>query len=64
MTQSRRPNIQQHTARPNQPIQTSSMAAEDEEERMAYIDFINKLMHRMRTDSIKRMLESALVEIK
>ena len=64
MTQSRKPNIQQHTARPNQPIQNPSMAAEDEEERMAYIDFINKLMHRMRMDSIKRMLESALVEIK
>lgn len=64
MTQSRRPNIQQHTARPNQPIQNPSMAAEDEEERMAYIDFINKLMHRMRMDSIKRMLEYALVETK
>lgn len=64
MTQSRRPNIQQHTSRPNQPIQNPSMAAENEEERMAYIDFINKLMHRMRMDSIKRMLEYALVETK
>lgn len=62
MTQSRRPNIQQHTARPNQPIQNSIISAEDAEERMAYIYFIIKLMHRMGMDSIKRMLEYALVE--
>ena len=62
MTQSRRPNIQQHTARPNQQIHNTIIASEDAEERMAYIYFINKLMHRMGMDSIERMLEYALVE--
>lgn len=64
MTQSRRPNIQQHTARPNQQIHKTIMSADDAEERMAYIEFITKLLNRMRMDSIKRILESALVETK
>ena len=61
MTQSRRPNIQQHSARPAAaPAQT----AENEEEKIEYIEFINKLMHRMRMDGVKKMLEHALEELK
>ena len=57
MTTTRRPNIPQHSARPAQK------AEEQSEEMMAYIEFINMLMHRMRLDSLKRMLEAALKEI-
>lgn len=57
MTNTRRPTIQQHSARPAPQAEGKS------EEMMAYIDFVNKLMHRMRLDSLKRMLEAALKEI-
>lgn len=63
MTNTRRPTIQQHSARPA-AAEAPAQTAENEEEKIEYIDFINKLMHRMRMDSIKRMLEAALVEVK
>ena len=63
MTNTRRPNIQQHSARPA-PMTAAPTQTEDEDGKMEYIDFINKLMHRMRMDSIKRMLEAALTEVK
>ena len=62
MTNTRRPNIQQHSARPA-PM-TAAQDTTNEEGKMEYIDFINKLMHRMKMDSIKRMLEAALTEVK
>lgn len=64
MTHSRRPTIQQHSARPAPMTAAPDTQTEDEEGKMEYIDFINKLMHRMRMDSIKRMLEAALTEVK
>lgn len=64
MTNSRRPNIQQHSARPAPTTAAPAQTVEDDEGKMEYIDFINKLMHRMRMDSIKRMLEAALTEVK
>lgn len=65
MTQSRRSNIQQHRARPADPARTAhtNRPEENEEEKITYIDFINKLLHKMRMDSIKRMLDTALDEI-
>lgn len=63
MTQTRRPNIQQHTARPAPASAAPAQKQIEEEEMIEYIDFINKLMHRMRRDSIKRMLEAALHEL-
>lgn len=65
MTHSRRANIQQHRARPAEPdgAANDNRTEEREEEKVVYIDFINKLMHRMRLDSIKRMLDAALEEI-
>lgn len=36
---------------------------DDEYCRKAYIEFINKLMHRMRMDGISRMLDTDLEEI-
>ena len=64
MTNTRRPNIQQHSARPAPMTAAQNTPSEDDEGKMEYIDFINKLMHRMRMDSIKRMLECALTELK
>lgn len=64
MTNTRRPTIQQHSARPAPMTAAQNTQTEDEEGKMEYIDFINKLMHRMRMDSIKRMLEAALTETK
>lgn len=64
MTNSRRPNIQQHSARPAPMTAAQNTPKEEDEGKMEYIDFINKLMHRMRMDSIKRMLEAALTEVK
>ena len=61
MNQARRPNIQQHRAR---PAAAQAQQEENEEEKIEYIEFINRLMHRMRMDSIKRMLEAALTEVK
>lgn len=56
-TTHRRPTTQAHRARP-----ASRTAAQDIEQqhRMEYIDFINKLMHRMKMDGIERMLDAAL----
>lgn len=59
MTNTRRPNIQQHSARPA-PMTAAQNAQEDDEGKMEYIEFIDKLMHRMRMDGIKTMLERAL----
>lgn len=47
-----------HRARPAQ----TQRREESEEVKTAYIEFIDKLMHRMRMDSIERMLEAALKE--
>ena len=58
MRHSRRPNIAQHRARP-----APAQQPENEEEKIEYIEFINKLMYRMRLDSVKRMLEAALKEV-
>ena len=46
-----------HRARP------APAELENEEEKIEYIEFINKLMYRMRLDSVKRMLEAALKEV-
>ena len=56
-TTHRRPAKQAHRARP-----ASRNAAQDIEQqhRMEYIDFINRLMHRMKMDGIERMLDAAL----
>ena len=56
-TTHRRPAKQAHRARP-----ASRVAAQDIEQqhRMEYIDFINRLMHRMKMDGIERMLDAAL----
>ena len=62
MTQSRRANVPMHSARPA-PAAKPEVPAEDEEGKMEYIEFINRLMHRMRMDSVKRMLEAALKEV-
>ncbi|MBR4057893.1 MAG: hypothetical protein IKK00_07150 [Oscillospiraceae bacterium] len=64
MTNTRRPNIQQHSARPAPMTAAPDTQTEDDEGKMEYIDFINKLMHRMQMDSIRRMLECALTEVK
>lgn len=61
MTQSRRANVPMHSARPA-PAAKPEVPAEDEE-KIEYIEFINKLMYRMRLDSVKRMLEAALKEV-
>lgn len=58
-TTHRRPTVQAHRARPAGKI---TQEAIEEEQRMEYIDFINRLMFRMRMDSIKRMLDKALEE--
>lgn len=66
MTQSRNSNIQNHRSRPinaakgahdHRPEETG------EEEKITYIEFINRLMHKMKMDSVKRMLEAALNEL-
>ncbi|MBQ7886404.1 MAG: hypothetical protein IJ313_05870 [Clostridia bacterium] len=56
-TTHRRPVMQAHRARP-----ASNAAAQEIEQqhRMEYIDFINRLMHRMKMDGIERMLDAAL----
>lgn len=64
MTNTRRPTIQQHSARPAPMTAAQNTQTEDDEGKMEYIDFINKLMHRMQMDSIRRMLECALTEVK
>ena len=64
MTNTRRPTIQQHSARPAPMTAAQNTQTEDDEGKMEYIEFINKLMHRMRMDSIRRMLEAALTELK
>ena len=61
MTQGRRPNIQQHSARPDKTeAAAQTITQENEEEKIEYIEFINKLMHRMRMDGVKAMLDHAL----
>ena len=57
MRHSRRPNMAHHRARP------APAEPENEEEKIEYIEFINKLMYRMRMDSIKRMLDAAMKEV-
>lgn len=57
MRHSRRPTITHHRARP------APAESENEEEKIEYIEFINKLMYRMRIDSIKRMLDAAMKEV-
>lgn len=57
MTNTRRPNIQQHSARPAAPREEHE---ENGEEKMEYIEFIDKLMYRMRMDGVKAMLDRAL----
>lgn len=56
-TTHRRPATQAHRARPA----SRDIAREIEQQhRMEYIEFINKLMHRMKMDGIERMLDAAL----
>ena len=57
MRHSRRPNMAHHRARP------TTAQPENEKEKIEYIEFINKLMYRMRMDSIKRMLDAAMKEV-
>ena len=45
-----------HRARP------AAESRRDEAHKIEYIEFIDKLMHRMRMDSIERMLDAALRE--
>lgn len=40
--------------------ETELTPAQQEELRAAYIDFITRLMHRMKKDGIERMLDAAL----
>ena len=56
-TTHRRPTTQAHRARP-----ASGKAAQDiaQQRRLEYIEFINRLMHRMKMDGIERMLDAAL----
>lgn len=56
-TTHRSPVMQAHRARP-----ASRKAAQDIEQqhRLEYIDFINRLMHRMKMEGIERMLDAAL----
>lgn len=46
-----------HRARP-----AAEGEKENEEVKIAYVEFIDKLMRQMRMDSIERMLEAALRE--
>ena len=61
----RRPVMILHRARPTQqeePIEEKERESIPEEYKKEYIEFINKLMHRMKADSIKRMLDLAMQE--
>lgn len=65
MTQSRGVTIPTHHSR---PVNTARAAHDnrpelEDEEKIEYIEFINRLMHRMKMDSVKRMLDVALKEI-
>ena len=68
MTYSRRATTQQHVARPTpkRPAESpeeKNLSKNEEYYRMDYIDFINRLMQRMRMDGIKKMLDVALEQI-
>lgn len=66
-TTRRRPVMILHRARPAAPAtQENAERKRDqmpEEYRRAYIGFINKLMDRMKADSLKKMLDLAMEEI-
>ncbi|MBQ7887324.1 MAG: hypothetical protein IJ313_10580 [Clostridia bacterium] len=47
------------TLRPQGKAETPAFDLEAEK-KLAYIDFINRLMHRMKMDGIERMLDTAL----
>lgn len=63
----RRPVMTMHRARPSAPATREETERKrdqmSEEYRRAYIDFINKLMDRMKADSLKKMLDLAMEEI-
>ena len=70
MNQTRRPNIQMHRARPASAEakreRTGEIMADNQEDmlyKMAYIEFLNKLMVRMKVDSLKKMLDLAMEQI-
>lgn len=70
MNQARRPNIQMHRARPASAAttreRTGEIMADNQEDKlykMAYIEFLNKLMVRMKVDSLKKMLDLAMEQI-
>lgn len=63
MTQTRRAVLLTHRARPAATALHNRRPDPAEEEKIEYIEFINKLMYRMRMDSVKRMLEAALKEV-
>ena len=55
-----------HRARPTPATQENAERKRDqmpEEYKRAYIDFINKLMDRMKADSLKKILDLAMEEI-
>lgn len=63
----RRPVMQTHRTRPTRAINErkgDQMEGYEQEYKKDYIEFINKLMARMKMDSIERMLEAALKETK
>lgn len=68
MTASRQTNMIKHRARSANSMagkhvkgrSSSAAVADAEAYRQEYIDFINRLMYRMRMDGINRMLDKAL----
>lgn len=62
----RRKVMTTHRARPTQAAERTGdrMEGYELEYKEAYIEFINKLMARMKMNSIERMLEAALKETK
>lgn len=64
MTNTRRPNIQQHSARPAPTTAAPTQTAENEHVRMEYIKFLGNLLHLMGLESLERMLDHALDELK
>lgn len=63
----RRPVMTTHRARPTparDERKGDQMEGYEQEYKKEYIEFINKLMARMKMDGIERMLEAALNETK
>jgi len=63
----RRPVMTMHRARPTTTQERTGDQMPEEymqEYKNEYIQFINKLMARMKMDGIERMLEAALKEVK